>query len=278
MDFINRGESATLQLVSESLFAFLVGIVSSMIGVGGGFLIVPILVLVYETSTHLAVGTSAVMIVFTAISSTFAYARQRRIDYKLGLILAVGSIPGAAAGAYATSFVSPKDLASLFGVFLIILAVRMLVAPGEGKKEKRLRMWGWVRRIQDVGGQVFEYEADTVPGMILSFFAGFASGFFGLGGGAVMVPVMVLVMTLPMHIAVATSMFIMIFTSISAATTHIILRNVLADSAVALGIGIVFGTQVGAFTAKRLKARSLQRVFALFLVVIGGRMALQYFS
>ncbi len=249
-----------------------------MIGVGGGFLIVPILVLIYEISTHLAVGTSAVMIVFTALSSTFAYTRQRRIDYKLGLILAIGSIPGAAAGAYATSFISPKSLASLFGVFLIVLAVRMLVAPSEGGKGKGPRMRGWARRIQDMGGQVFEYEADTVLGMTLSFFAGFASGLFGLGGGAVMVPVMVLVMTMPMHIAVATSMFIMIFTSISAATTHIVLGNVLVDSAIALGIGIVFGTQVGAFTAKRLKARSLQRVFALFLIVIGVRMALQYFS
>jgi len=256
------------------LFAFFVGIVSSMIGVGGGFLIVPILVLIYGVSTHLAVGTSAVMVVFTAVSSTFAYAKQKRIDHKLGLILAIGSIPGAVVGAYATSLVSTKDLASLFGAFLMILAVRMLVAP----REKGRTMWGWLRRIQDAGGQVFEYEADTVPGIFLSFFAGFASGFFGLGGGAVMVPVMVLVMTMPMHIAVATSMFIMIFTSTSAAAAHLLLRNVLADSAVALGIGIVIGTQVGAFAARRLKAKSLQRVFALFLIVIGARMALQYIS
>jgi len=261
-----------------SLFAFMVGIVSSMIGVGGGFLIVPILVLLYGISMHLAVGTSVVMIVFTALSSTFAYTRQRRIDYKLGLILTIGSIPGAAVGAYATSFISPKGLTSLFGVFLVLVAVRMLVAPNERGQRRGTKMWGWVRRIHDAGGQVFEYEANMVPGMILSFLAGFTSGFFGVGGGAVMVPVMVLVMTMPMHIAVATSMFIMIFTSISAAATHVVLGNVLADSAAALGIGIVFGTQVGAFVARRLKARSLQRAFALFLVVIGVRMALQYFS
>jgi len=261
-----------------SLFAFLVGIVSSMIGVGGGFLIVPILVLIYAISTHLAVGTSVVMIIFAALSSAFAYARQRRIDYSLGLILATGSIPSAALGAYATSFISPEGLASLFGVFLIIVAVRMLVAPDSGKAKRGSRIWGWVRMIKDAQGQVFDYEANMVPGMALSLLAGFASGFFGVGGGAVMVPVMVLVMTMPMHIAVATSMFIMIFTSVSAATTHIVLGNVLADSAIALGVGIVFGTQVGAFAARRLKARSLQRVFAVFLLVIGARMAFQYLS
>jgi len=261
-----------------SLFAFLVGIVSSMIGVGGGFLIVPILVLIYAISTHLAVGTSVVMIIFAALSSAFAYARQRRIDYSLGVILATGSIPSAALGAYATSFISPEGLASLFGVFLIIVAVRMLVAPDSGKAKRGSRIWGWVRMIKDAQGQVFDYEANMVPGMALSLLAGFASGFFGVGGGAVMVPVMVLVMTMPMHIAVATSMFIMIFTSVSAATTHIVLGNVLADSAIALGVGIVFGTQVGAFAARRLKARSLQRVFAVFLLVIGARMAFQYLS
>lgn len=261
-----------------SLLAFMVGIASSMIGVGGGFLIVPILVLLFGMPMHFAVGTSVVMIVFTALSSTFAYARQKRIDYKLGLILTGGTIPGATIGAYVTQFVSPKDLASLFGVFLILLAVRMLIAPSRAQQKKGWRVWGWARKISDSGGRVFEYEANMVPGMILSFLAGFTSGFFGVGGGAVMVPVMALVMTIPMHISVATSMFIMIFTSISAATTHILLRNVLVEAAFALGLGIIFGTQVGAFTAKRLKARSLQRVFALFLIVIGARMVLQYFS
>jgi uncharacterized membrane protein YfcA len=72
-------------------------------------------------------------------------------------------------------------------------------------------------------------------------------------------------------------MFLMIFTSITGAATHVLLGNVLIDSAIALGIGIVFGTQVGALVARRLRAKMLQRVFAIFLVVIGLRMALQYF-
>jgi len=266
-----------LELVSMSLLAFLVGILSSMIGVGGGFLIVPILVLLYGISMHYAVGTSVVMIIFTALASSIAYARQKRIDYALGLIIAMGSIPGATLGALATSFISAKNLTSLFGVFLIIVATRMLVTSGEESGRKRARIWGWLRRIRDAKGEPFVYEADMVPGMILSFLAGFSSGFFGVGGGAVMVPVMVLVMTMPMHIAVATSMYIMIFTSISGAITHVLLGNVLTDSAASLGFGIVFGTQIGAFAARRLKARSLQRIFAIFVVAIGVRMMLQYF-
>lgn len=260
-----------------SVFAFLVGIVSSMIGVGGGFIIVPMLTLLYGFSMHNAVGTSLVMIVFTAFSSTFAYMRQRRIDYALGLVLTVGSIPGAFVGAQATSLVSAKNLSSLFGVFLILLAARMFFGSGRGGRRAESKMWGWARRIRDSRGEMFEFEANMVPGIILSFVGGFTSGFFGVGGGAVMVPVMVLAMGVPMHLAVATSMFLMIFTSITGAATHVLLGNVLIDSAIALGIGIVFGTQAGALVARKLKARMLQRVFAVFLVVIGLRMALQYF-
>jgi len=265
-----------LQLISMSLFAALVGIVSSMIGVGGGFLIIPFLILLYGFSMHNAVGTSLLMIVFTALSSTFAYARQRRIDCLLGLVMTVGSIPGALLGAYTTSLLSAKNLASLFGVFLMFVAVNMFVGSGEEKEQKRFRLWGWLRRIRDSKGAVFEYEANIVLGLVFSLLAGFVAGFFGVGGGAVMVPVMVLVMAMPMHIAVATSMFMMIFTSISGAATHILLGNVLLEPAIALGIGIVFGAQVGAFMARRLKAEMLRRVFAVFLVIVGLRMALQY--
>jgi len=103
-----------------------------MIGVGGGFLIVPILVLIYGISTHLAVGTSAVMVVFTAVSSTFAYARQKRIDHKLGLILAIGSIPGAVVGAYATSRINERLGLAIWGLLDHSCSKDVSGAKGEG--------------------------------------------------------------------------------------------------------------------------------------------------
>jgi hypothetical protein len=190
----------------------------------------------------------------------------------------LGTVPGAIAGAYITKFITAKGLASLFGAFLIIIAIRMII---EGRKEEIskdpvARTRGWHRKLVDSKGVPFEYTANIMFGVALSFLGGFASGFFGVGGGAVMVPVMALGVGIPIHVAVATSMFIMIFTSISGAAIHLTLRHVLLDYAAWLIIGIIGGTQLGAAIARKLEARSLKRVFGICLVVIGLRMALEY--
>jgi len=258
-----------LQFALMSFFAFLVGIFSSMIGVGGGFIVVPMLNMVFGFSMRLAVGTSLVMVVFTAFSSTFAYVRQERIDYRLGLVMAVGSVPGALLGSSVVKLLPDKTLGAIFGIFLVVIALRMFLGSETARKKSGPRRWGWSRRIHDAKGEVFEYKVNVVAGIVLSVLAGFASGLLGVGGGAVAVPVMVLVLTMPMHVAVATSMFMMIFTSVTGAASHILQGNAVFEAALMLGLGIVVGTQVGAHIARRLKVKMLQRVFAIFLVLFG---------
>ena len=94
----------------------------------------------------------------------------------------------------------------------------------------------------DARGTIFEYDADLYMGLALLFLGGFASGFLGIGGGFIVVPILAVVMGLPMHIAVATSMLTMIFTSISGASTHIMLGNVIIAYAIPLVLGIVLVT------------------------------------
>jgi len=255
------------------VIAALVGIVSAIVGLGGGFLIVPILVLFFNVEMHQAVGTSLVMIVFTAASATFAYARQKRIDYKVGLILAIGTFPGAIVGAYLTTLASGKLLSALFGLFLIFVAVQMIRKDHRTVKSNV----GLKRLLVDSKGISFDYTARIVPGVILSFFGGLASGFFGVGGGAVMVPVMTLVVGLPIHIAVAVSMFTMVFTSIPGAATHLTLGNIIPEYALYLSLGIICGTQIGASVARRLKSELLRRAFAASLVIVGVRMIVVLF-
>jgi hypothetical protein len=258
-----------LQFVLMSFFAFFVGILSSMIGVGGGFMVVPMLNMVFGFSMRLAVGTSLVMVVFTAFSSTFAYVRQKRIDYRLGLVMAVGSVPGALLGSSVVKLLPDKTLGAIFGIFLVAVALRMFLGSETARKKSGPRRWGWARRIRDAEGEIFEYEVNVVASILLSVLAGFASGLLGVGGGAVAVPVMVLVLTMPMHLAVATSMFMMIFTSVTGAANHILQGNAVFEAALMLALGIVVGTQVGAHIARRLEVKMLQRIFAIFLVLFG---------
>jgi hypothetical protein len=251
------------------IMAGAVGCLAAMVGVGGGFLIVPMLVLVWGLSMQEAAGTSLIMIVFTSLSSTAAYWKQRRIDYRLGLILAAGSIPGALLGAYATTIVESVILEALLGIFLLGLGVRMLLAPELPEKPSEGEH---TNRKVDSHGHVFEYSPKTVRGLPGSFSAGMASGVFGLGGGVLIVPLLRLAMSVPMHIACPTSMFIMTFTSSFAAMSHILLGHSRLDYAIPLCIGIVLGTQIGPLLARRTRAKVLEKILGVCLLVVGARM------
>jgi len=108
------------------VLGFLIGTIASMVGVGGGVFIVPLLTLVYEFSPSHAVGTSLATIVFTSLASTAHYSRQKRIYYKTGSILAISTVPGAYLGAYLTEIVQEQMLGLIFGVFVLLVALRMI--------------------------------------------------------------------------------------------------------------------------------------------------------
>lgn len=257
------------------------GFLGGLLGVGGGVIVVPILILAFDLDARVAVGTSLVMIVFTALSATIAYYGQKRIDWKTGVAAAFVTVPGAALGAYLTEFFASRILTLIFGFTLFLIAAAMLrrsFQPRTNRKnsvtldtthDSKSMKTLWRRRIVDATGMIFEYDAKIGPGLAVLFLGGVASGFLGIGGGLIVVPILAAVVGLPMHLAVATSMLTMIFTSISGVSTHIILGNVRIDYAAPLVVGILLGAQLGARTAKQLKSRALERVFAVAVLVIG---------
>ncbi len=263
-------------MILAPFVAFLVGIVAAMIGVGGGVFIVPFLTLVSGFFPQEAVGTSLAMIVFTSLSSTIRYSRQRRIDYKVGLILILTTIPGAFLGAYLTTFFTSKLLGLTFGIFLILVVLRMAFSSSFHKQVLPKAQKSWHRKIIDLDGKVFEYDTNVSLGLVLSFFGGLSSGLLGIGGGSLMVPILHLIMGLPIHITVATSMFIMIFTSVSGVATHFSLGNVHLDYAILLSVGVIFGAQLGAHIAKKASGKNLRRLFAVVLLIVSVRMILKY--
>lgn len=249
-------------------------------GVGGGVVVVPFLILLFGLTAQRAVGTSLLMIVFTALSAGFAYYLQKRIDWKIGLMAATTTVPGAIIGSLLTKFVPSQILSIIFGGTIFIIAASMLrrsyrkeeakrisgrTDPSSGKTRKGI----WPRKVVDSAGKVFEYDAHVYSGLAFLFLGGLASGFLGIGGGLIVVPIFAAMVGLPMHLAVATSMLTMIFTSIAGVSTHILLGNVMFDYAVPLIVGILIGAQIGARTARRLKSIALERVFAVAVLLIG---------
>ncbi|MDH5448529.1 MAG: sulfite exporter TauE/SafE family protein [Candidatus Bathyarchaeota archaeon] len=268
------------EVIFLPVLALFVGIIAAMLGIGGGVFIVPALQLLplsIEFSPQIAAGTSLAMIVFKALSSTSSYVRQERIDYKVGLFLATVTVPGAFLGAYLTAIIAKELLILIFALFILYVASRMIFSYSLSNfKLLKSRKTGWTRRLVDSEGKVFDYIADMKIGLPLSFFAGVSSGLLGIGGGALLVPILHFALSFPMHLAVATSVFIMIFTSLSGVVTHLSLGNVQFGYALLLGVGVIFGAQMGAYVSRRVSSKNLQRIFGLVLVFVSLRMILKF--
>ena len=268
-------------LILLPLLAFLIGVIAAMLGIGGGVFLVPSLILLpwYALDPATASGTSLAAIVFISLSSTFRYRKQKRIDYLLGFAFATTTIPGAFLGSYVKSIVETWILGLIFAFFLIFVSIRMFIGKrGEESKsgDSANKRGEKKRRIIDSYGKVFTYSVNLRAVPLLGFAGGFSSGLLGIGGGSVLVPAMNMVLGIPIHVAVATSMFIMIFTSTSGTLTNIWLNQIRFDYALLLAIGIIFGAQFGAHYAAKVSARNLQRIFAIVLLIASIRMILKF--
>ncbi|MGC8816490.1 MAG: sulfite exporter TauE/SafE family protein [Candidatus Hadarchaeum sp.] len=242
----------------------LIATLFSMIGLAGGSFIVPMMVLAFGLPTQQAVGVSLFAVMFTTISATLAYAVQRKIHFKVGLLLDTLDVPGAFLGAYLTTLVASNWLAGMFGGLLIFLAARMFQRRNSVREIETTESLRLSRRV----------VAATVLGSLAS---GIVSGMFGVGGGVIDELVMILMLGMSIRLSAGTAMFGMAITTVAALVPHWLLGNVLLEYAVPLTIGCVIGGQIGPYLSKRTSAAILRRILAAVFVVIGVRMLLVSF-
>lgn len=255
------------------LLGFLAAIVAVMTGVGGGVFFVPLLTLAYGLVPAHAVGTSLLVIVFSGLSASLGYAKQKKIFFRTGLLLAVATVPGTVVGAFLTSILSSDVLGLIFGVFLSIVAIRIISVSKVFRKRKAEQV---NLKVVESEHELFENKTRFAMGFGLSFFAGLVSSLLGIGGGVLLVPIMALVMLMPIHVVVATSMFTMIFTSLSGVAQHYTLGNIDFSYALLLAVGAIVGAQVGAWLCKRISGESLRIIFAVVLIIVSVQMIIKF--
>lgn len=260
----------TLVIVAISLAA---GIIGAIVGLGGGFLIVPMLIFGFGLSAQVSAGTSLIALVFTALSGTIGYTWQGRIDYKLGLSLAVASGPGAVLGSIASTYLTSKIVTVLFGCFLLLISI--YIAFGTPPTTSGTSVAGWRRRLVDRDGKKFEFAVrHLVLAYPLVFLSGFIAGFFGVGGGALQVPVMIMALGIPPEIATATSALMIVVSALTGAIAHIQLSNVAYEFTPFIIISVIAGAQIGVQVQRLASGLALRRLFALSVVIVGLRMIL----
>lgn len=236
-----------------------VGAVGSMLGIGGGLFMVPLLFLTGLVATSPeAAGTSSAAVMATGVASTLAYLRRRATNWRVGLTLIPGAVAGGWLGPWLCGLIGSGWLALAFGIFLLYPAAILLF----GKQPKDL----------------FRGQGRTgigiVAGLGVGLVAGTASGLFGIGGGVIMVPALTF-LGLDIVPAVATSLFVMIPTSAVATARHALAGRTHWDLALPLIAGIVLGSQIGPILSARVSASWLKRLLALALVYTSVSMILR---
>lgn len=257
------------------------GSVGALIGLGGGIIVVPALLffgtytnLIAEMSPQEAVGTSLLIMIFTGLSSTLAYIKHKTVDYKSGVIFFLGSGPGGILGAWANKFLDVQAFNIYFGIFIVLVSILLMVRgklkPLSLNSEKGIHM-----SFTDPQGKEYTYGYRPLVGISIAFFVGFTSGIFGIGGGSLMVPAMILLFLFPPHVAVATSMFMIFLSAILSSSTHILLGNVNWLYAAALIPGAWLGAKLGAFLNTKLQSATLVNILRFILIFLGLRLIYQ---
>ena len=247
-------------LVLATVIGVLIGIVAAFFGIGGGVLFVPCLFLIFGLDIKQATGTSLLAIFITAMSSTYAYFRQKRIMYSLGVILEFSTIAGTVIGAY-LAVVSPSIyLRIAFSIVLIFASLNMI--------RKALRK----TEVKSDEVKMKYNRKNLIWAIIASFFAGIASACLGIGGGVLKVPILCLVLQIPIHYAVATSCFMILITSFSGVLQRGLYGHVVYKYGISLGIGAIAGAQIGARLAKKTKPKILSILFGILLIIVAIRL------
>jgi hypothetical protein len=255
---------------------FLVGAFGTLIGAGGGFILVPILLLLYpDKSPDTITGISLAVVFFNALSGSFAYSRMKRIDYKSGIMFAIATIPGSIFGSVTTSYVPRQLFNGIFGVILVIVSIFLIVRTKKETIEKNVVIKkGYVTRtVIDIEGVKHTFSYNPLVGIIASVFVGLISSFLGIGGGIIHVPVLINMLNYPVHIATATSHFVLAVMSLSGTAVHIadgVLQSSVIQTA-ALSIGVLFGAQLGARLSEKIHGVTIIRSLAAALAIVGIR-------
>lgn len=267
----------------------LVGVLSGMFGVGGGFLMTPLLFFI-GIPPAVAVATEANQIVASSFSGLLAHLRRKTVDLKMGVVLLVGGLAGAALGVLLFNYLKSAGQVDLlvklcYVVFLGIIGGLMFFESlnairrsrkdgGQSATKRRQRTWvhtlPFKMRFRTSGLYI-----SVIPPLVVGLCVGVLAAIMGVGGGFIMVPAMIYILGMPTKVVIGTSLFQIIFvtgfTTLLHATTNYTVDMALA---VLLLVGGVIGAQIGTRIGLKLKAEQLRILLAMLVLMVCGKLAL----
>jgi len=263
-----------------------VGFLSGMFGVGGGFLMTPLLIF-YGVPPAVAVGTEASQIVASSVSGVLAHLRRKTVDFHMGGFLVAGGAAGAVVGIFIFRYFREIGQIEVFisiayvvflgaiGALMLMESIRTLLRdPNVKRKRRKHRSAEWMAvmpfamRFRRSGLYI-----SPIPPIVLGFLVGVLAAIMGVGGGFIMVPAMLYILNMPTNVVVGTSLFQIIFVTAIATVLHAA-ANQTVDIVLAMMLlaGGVIGAQIGARAGRRLKGEQLRALLALIVLAVSARL------
>ncbi len=263
-----------------------VGFLSGLFGVGGGFLMTPLLILI-GIPPAVAVATEANQIVASSFSGVLAHWRRRTVDFKMGLVLLAGGLVGSAIGVQIFTALRALGQVELlvslcYVVFLGIVGALMFVESLQalrrtrtGTKPRERRRHGWIHGLPfKMRFRASNLYISAIPPFLVGLLVGVLAAIMGVGGGFIMVPAMIYLLGMATTVVVGTSLFQIMFVTGATTLMHAIVNQTVdAVLAVLLLVGGVIGTQIGVRIGPRLRAEQLRILLAIIVLVVCAKLA-----
>ncbi len=280
-----HGEYSWVYPVLIFVGAIVAGLLGSLVGLGGGVLIVPLLTLVFHFPIYFAIGASIISVIATSSGAAAAYVKDHMTNLRVGMFLELATTIGAICGAFLSGLLAPGLLSVIFGIILLISAAPLVFKLGEelptGVKNDRLANWLHLNSTypdhhlhRDVPYQVTR----TPLGLAMMYVAGLISGLLGIGSGTFKVLALDVAMRLPMKVSTTTSNFMIGVTAAASAGIYFSRGDIPPLIAAPVALGILIGALAGARLLAHLSSKVLRLIFLAVIVVAAVEMVLHGFG
>jgi uncharacterized membrane protein YfcA len=266
-------------MLSLAVISIAAGLLGSLVGLGGGIIIVPVLTLVYHIDIRLAIGASILSVIATSSGAAVTYVRERLTNLRVGMFLEIATTIGALTGAYITTLVSGNILFILFAVVLLFSALTMLrkhsqdttpVAANDPLASYFHLQGSYYDQSQH---KKITYRVKrTKLGLVIMYIAGMVSALLGVGSGALKVPAMDVVMRMPIKASAATSDFMIGVTAAASAAAYFARGQINPIIAAPIALGVLVGAVLGSRLLNRVTPRYVQLLFVIVLVGVAVEM------
>lgn len=265
--------------MSLALISVAAGALGSLVGLGGGVVIVPVLTVLYGVDIRLAIGASIVSVIATSSGAAAAYVREEMTNLRAGMFLEIATTTGAVSGAYLTTLLPERSLYILFGVVLAYSSYatfhkRHSAEPLTVSNDRIANYFNLHGSYYDQAEkrQISYKVVGTKPGLAMMYVAGLVSALLGIGSGALKVPAMDSAMHLPMKVSTATSNFMIGVTAAASAGVYFVRGQIDPVIAAPVAAGVLLGASFGAKVLTRITSKSVRLVFVAVLVVVSLEM------